>query len=482
MEIKKNLVSQSNYKIKCPYSMDAKMIIVHNTGNNASANNEINYMISNSNQVSFHVAVDDKEAIQGVPFDRNTWNAGDGAEGYGNRNGISIEICYSKNDSDIEKFLLAEKNAVKVIAQLLKERNWDISKVTKHQDYNDKYCPHRTLDLGWQRFLGMIQLELGNIPEQPEPFNNVQAILNGSAMRIRKDVVNGVILTTIQNGSVFEVIDIYSWVASDGFRWGWAKYKEFEGYFQYDPNVMYLIGKDINNKYKMVFISGGDEMHLHSNPLGEKLNILEVGTSATILEFTKNKEIDNAYWYKVAYQGQNGYVRYNPLKMYPTSDIEYPPIESKTDIMMVLTKSGARLRENVVSGDIKTIIPNGSQFEVLELFNKKEKDGYRWGIGSYSGIVGYFQFDPIVMHPIGRTSESYSMVLESTPARLRESIQGDVIIIMPEKSSVIIEEFLSDIAIDGFRWCKGDFYGKKGYFQYDPMYMYPVSIKNLIEE
>lgn len=33
--------------------------------------------------------------------------------------------------------------------------------MTKHQDYNGKYCPHRTLDMGWQRFLNMVKSYMG---------------------------------------------------------------------------------------------------------------------------------------------------------------------------------------------------------------------------------------------------------------------------------------------------------------------------------
>ena len=79
--------------------------------------------------------------------------------GKGNMQGIAIEICYSKSGGD--RFIKAEQNAAKLIAQLLKERGWGIDKVTKHQDYSGKYCPHRTLDMGWERFLNMIRAELG---------------------------------------------------------------------------------------------------------------------------------------------------------------------------------------------------------------------------------------------------------------------------------------------------------------------------------
>ena len=158
MEVRQMLVDKSKYSVKCPYVMTPTRIVVHNTANDASANNEIKYMITNSNETSFHFAVDDKEVVQGIPLNRNAWHAEDG-HGKGNMQGIAIEICYSKSGGD--RFIKAEKNAAKFIAQLLKEKGWGIDKVTKHQDYSGKYCPHRTLDMGWERFLNMIRAELG---------------------------------------------------------------------------------------------------------------------------------------------------------------------------------------------------------------------------------------------------------------------------------------------------------------------------------
>lgn len=176
----KNLVSQAKYGIKCPYSMNPTRIVVHNTANDASAQNEIAYMIRNDNEVSFHFAVDDKEVVQGIPLDRNAWHSGDGGNGKGNREGIAIEICYSKSGG--EHFIKAEKLTAKFIAQLLKERGWGIDKVTKHQDYSNKYCPHRTLDMGWQRFLDLIKTELGANQSIPSKKTNEE---------IAKEVING---------------------------------------------------------------------------------------------------------------------------------------------------------------------------------------------------------------------------------------------------------------------------------------------------
>ena len=159
VNVRQNLVSSSKYNIKCPYSMEAEFIVVHNTANDASANNEISYMISNNNKVSYHYAVDNVEIVQGIPENRNAWHAGDGGNGQGNRKGIAIEICYSKSGGD--RFNKAEENAAEFIASKLKEKGWGIDKVKKHQDFANKYCPHRTLDLGWERFLNKIRNYLG---------------------------------------------------------------------------------------------------------------------------------------------------------------------------------------------------------------------------------------------------------------------------------------------------------------------------------
>lgn len=172
MQLTRLMVPESKYSIKCPYSMNANGICVHNTANKASAMAEISYMVGNNDKVSYHYAVDDYRIVQGVEENRNAWHAGDGANGKGNRNKIAIEICYSTGSSDL--FNKSEILAAKFIAYKLKEKGWGIERVSKHQDYNGKYCPHRTLDLGWERFLNMIRAELGQAinPTPSTPVNN----------------------------------------------------------------------------------------------------------------------------------------------------------------------------------------------------------------------------------------------------------------------------------------------------------------------
>ncbi|WP_312025809.1 N-acetylmuramoyl-L-alanine amidase [Listeria farberi] len=142
---RQNLVSSSKYGIKAPNYMKAEKITVHNTYNDATSQNETDYCKNNNNEVSFHVAVDDKEAIQVVPFNRNAWHCGDGANGYGNRNTIGVEICYSKSGGS--KYTKSEQNTIKYVAGLCVQQNIIATKDTikKHQDWSGKYCPHRVL-------------------------------------------------------------------------------------------------------------------------------------------------------------------------------------------------------------------------------------------------------------------------------------------------------------------------------------------------
>ena len=163
MALTQLLISSSKYGVKCPYTMTPKGICIHNTANDASARNEISYMQSNNNEVSFHIAVDDQEAIQGLPFDRNAWHAGDGGNGQGNRNYIAVEICYSKSGGS--RFEAAEKRAAKEVAALLKKYGWGTDKIKDHRSFSGKNCPHRT---NMSNFIKLVQSELtGSLATSP---------------------------------------------------------------------------------------------------------------------------------------------------------------------------------------------------------------------------------------------------------------------------------------------------------------------------
>ena len=172
VEIIKNLVEEDKYGIKCPYSMNPVGITVHNTANSASADAEVSYMISNNNEVSYHFAVDENHAVQGLPLNRNAWHCGDG-NGKGNRKTIAVEICRSTSE-DESLFDRAEENAAELIAALCKEYGWTTDDIYTHQHWTGKYCPHKTLDRGWERFLDMVREKLGEDVEEPDTSDSTE--------------------------------------------------------------------------------------------------------------------------------------------------------------------------------------------------------------------------------------------------------------------------------------------------------------------
>lgn len=203
--VRKMLVQSKNHKIKCPNSMAAEYITVHNTYNDASANNEVQYMINNTNQVSFHFAVDDKEVVQGIPVDRIAWHCGDG-KGTGNQKSIGVEICYSKSGGT--KYYQAEGLAIQFIAQLLKERGWGIDRVKKHQDWSGKYCPHRILYEGrWQSFLDAVKAELNR-----KEVASMEPKLTESQEKIRQEAIR--LGITDGNNPFREVNQFYTWAVA----------------------------------------------------------------------------------------------------------------------------------------------------------------------------------------------------------------------------------------------------------------------------
>ena len=158
LQITKVNLPDAKQKLKCPYEMKPVGITIHNTANDASAMSEISYMQGNAKQVSFHFAVDDYRAVQGIELNRNAWHAGD-SNGKGNRKTIAIEICYSKSGG--ARFQKAMNNAAILVAALLEEYGWGIDKVFTHKDFSGKNCPHRILgDYGWQYFINLVKQHL----------------------------------------------------------------------------------------------------------------------------------------------------------------------------------------------------------------------------------------------------------------------------------------------------------------------------------
>lgn len=135
--------------------MNPYYITIHSTANlRSSALDERNWLVNTSNtrKASWHVAVDEHMAVEAIPLNEIAYHAGSG-------NGISfsIEICESGNR---EKTV---QNAVKLVAKLLKERNWGVNKLKRHYDWSGKVCPRIFADnnwAGWEAFKMAVEKEI----------------------------------------------------------------------------------------------------------------------------------------------------------------------------------------------------------------------------------------------------------------------------------------------------------------------------------
>ena len=135
-------------------------ITIHSTGNpNSTARNERGWLTnpSNTRTASWHIVIDEKEAIEAIPLDEIAYHAGNRN---GNNKSIGIEICESGNR---QKTL---ENAVKLVAKMLYERNWGVDKLRRHYDWSGKVCP-RILSSnnweGWNAFKIQVQRELDRL-------------------------------------------------------------------------------------------------------------------------------------------------------------------------------------------------------------------------------------------------------------------------------------------------------------------------------
>lgn len=164
-------------------SMVATTITIHNTGNASStAQNERGWLTNatNTRTASYHIVVDEKEAIECIPLNESAWHAGDGSGvKSGNRSSIGVEICESGN------YAQALDNAVKLVAKMLKERGWGIDRLRRHYDWSGKICPRLMYDngkwTGWEQFKKAVVAELEGVEkvEKAKVYVNGEKIEDG---------------------------------------------------------------------------------------------------------------------------------------------------------------------------------------------------------------------------------------------------------------------------------------------------------------
>lgn len=150
--------------------MVPECITIHETDNTGfKANAEAHARLQesgNSRQASWHMQVDDCQAIQSIPFDEVAWAAGDGKDGPGNLTSIHLEICVN-NDGDYKKSV---SNAAEVTKHLMKQLNIPLCNVVQHNKWSGKNCPRylRSGEKGikWDDFINSLK-EVPKVPQGP---------------------------------------------------------------------------------------------------------------------------------------------------------------------------------------------------------------------------------------------------------------------------------------------------------------------------
>jgi len=216
-------------------------ICIHNTYNDAPAINEITYMKNNDSSTSYHIAVDDKEAIQAIPFNRNAFHAGDGGNGTGNRKYIAVEICYSKSGG--ERFKKAESRAASEVAAILKQYGWGIDRVKAHRDFAKKDCPHRTT---MTEFKKLVQNELNKLTNKTQPQTYDNAIIYCGD---RDKAVAIIMKEYLPNSTIVDIADYKSYMCRNAYAIGGGASKGLE---KFPDNVTKFVGNDFKDTYREV--------------------------------------------------------------------------------------------------------------------------------------------------------------------------------------------------------------------------------------
>lgn len=159
LEYKISHISKGN-KRPC-IKMNPQYITIHSTANPYStAQNERDWLANpkNTRQASWHIAVDENEAIEAIPLNEVAWHAGDG-RGDGNMKSIAVEICESGNRER------TVQNAGELVSKLLKQREWGVDRLRRHYDWSKKNCP-RIFEAnkwaGWKQFIEAVENELSS--------------------------------------------------------------------------------------------------------------------------------------------------------------------------------------------------------------------------------------------------------------------------------------------------------------------------------
>ena len=180
MDILTEILAPQGANCRPGYALSPQYITIHNTANRnpgANAKSHAAYLRGTgaTKYVSYHYAVDDRQAVRIIPDCEVAWHAGDGAKGLGNRQSLAIEICENP-ESDLR---IATDNAAMLCAILMHTYQIPLQNVVQHNRWSGKNCPAR-LRAGqpydWMTFIAKVSGYLSALqaPQKNETLYTVQ--------------------------------------------------------------------------------------------------------------------------------------------------------------------------------------------------------------------------------------------------------------------------------------------------------------------
>lgn len=174
-ELKQNLANRANYGSKRDLSK-IKYLVIHYTSNDGDSD-EANgkYFANNVVKASAHYFVDDNSVTQSVPDDYVAYSVGGKCQSnhhpmykvITNTNSISIEMCDTKKDGNVEITNQTLANTYALARVLMSKYNITIDRVYRHYDVNGKLCPNCNgllEDAIWQNFKNnIVNSTVGNL-------------------------------------------------------------------------------------------------------------------------------------------------------------------------------------------------------------------------------------------------------------------------------------------------------------------------------
>ena len=170
---------------------------IHSTANPKSkALNERNWLVNKTNtrSASWHIAVDDKMAVEAIPLNEIAYHSG---TSNGNNTSIGIEMCESGNRAK------TIDNTIKLVARLLHQDGWGTDRLKRHFDWSGKNCPgilSANNWEGWRAFIIQVDRELIKLSKE-DKLDLIKINLHGQDLEvegIRTDNTNYVPIRFIE--------------------------------------------------------------------------------------------------------------------------------------------------------------------------------------------------------------------------------------------------------------------------------------------